>query len=79
MSRKRPSLYTPEYRRQRQRQAVGWIVVAIGVVIGVTHVFRHLGAFRFLPGSGWQELATGYPLAAVFVASGFAMILRHAA
>ncbi|QHE74296.1 hypothetical protein [Rhodococcus sp. WAY2] len=68
------SMYTRAYRRERRRRVVGWLLVAIGVVMGLAHVVTHLGQLHFLPSAGWQDLLLGYPMAMAIVFVGFLCI-----
>lgn len=64
-------------RRARQRQVnrqlrvwtpqriMGWLLMAAGVAVAVVHWLAHMG-WRPIPLSmGWQDLAVGYPAAAL--------------
>lgn len=68
------ALYTEAYKRERRRQVWGWVVLTTGVLIGATHVVTHLGQLRFLPSTGWQDLAVGYPMAMIVALIGFMMV-----
>lgn len=75
MERRRNSAPDERRRRQRQREmnrqlrvwtprrVAGWFLVALAVVMGVTHWLAHLG-WRPIPlAMGWQDLMLGYPAA----------------
>lgn len=66
-----PSLYTAAYRRVRRRRAVGWVLVAVGVVMAVVHIGAHLGRLHLL---GYQDLLIGYPMAAILVLAGVVLV-----
>lgn len=72
------SLYTPEYRRERRRQVLGWILVGIGVAMALLHVITHLGQLHLLASAGWQDLLLGYPMAFVIAGLGFLCVLTRA-
>lgn len=74
VGRERPipeSLYTIEYRRERRRRVVGWVLVGIGAVMAVVHMFTHLGRLKII---GMQDLLIGYPMATVLVLAGFMLV-----
>ena len=61
-----------EYRRKRRTIRFGQALMALGVLVAVVHLLGHLGAFGGQP-SGWQDIAVGYPSAAlVFVVGAIA-------
>lgn len=53
---------TPE--QYMRRRAAGWALVAVGVVIGVTHWLAHLGVLY--EATAMSDLLVGYPMAAAF-------------
>ncbi len=65
------SIYTPEYRRLRRRRMAGWALVVVGAVMGIAHMITHLGRLHLL---GYQDLLIGYPMAALLVFVGFALV-----
>ena len=67
----RPSIYTPAYRRERLRRALGWLIVGIGVVMAVVHGYTHLANVRII---GYQDLLLGYPMASILVLAGFMLV-----
>ena len=59
------------------RRILGWILVAIAVLVAAVHWIAHLG-YPVVPLSmGWQDLLLGYPAAALLGVLA-AMILGHA-
>jgi len=46
----------------RRRRILGWVLVALGVIVGVQHFGHHLGLYT-LVSDGWDDLIAGYPLA----------------
>ncbi|NEK95470.1 hypothetical protein GCU67_15040 [Modestobacter muralis] len=52
------------YRRKRRNVRIGQVLMALGVLIAVTHWLGHIGAFGDQP-SGFVDLVAGYPAAAV--------------
>lgn len=59
-----------QLRTWTPRRIAGWAVVAAAVVMAVVHWVAHLGV-RVLPMSmGWQDLAVGYPAAALLGVAG---------
>jgi hypothetical protein len=51
-----------------RRRFFGWSLVALAVVVGVTHWLAHLGALY--QDTGLWDLTIGYPMAAVLGMSG---------
>jgi hypothetical protein len=59
--------------RRHAARLGGAALVLIGAVMGIAHVFEHLGAFRLLA-PGWQDLLLGYPMAGLLVISGLVLL-----
>ncbi len=53
----------------RRRRILGWTLVVLAIVVGVTHLMEHLGMFEFAS-PGVEDLAAGYPLAGVLGIAG---------
>ncbi len=62
-------------RSYRTRRVVGWSLVVVAVIVGVTHFLEHLGVFAFAS-PGVEDLVAGYPLAALLGVAG-SIILTH--
>lgn len=58
---------------RRRKHIIGWVVVALGGVIGVIHWLGHLGAFGSPP-STLADLVAGYPAAGVLIVIGFVLV-----
>jgi di/tricarboxylate transporter len=43
---------------------VGWALIGLAGVIALQHLIHHFGAFTLIS-NGWDDLAAGYPLAAL--------------
>ncbi|MDV8015525.1 hypothetical protein R4P70_29835 [Rhodococcus sp. IEGM 1241] len=71
------SLYTPEYRRERRRHALGWVLVGLGAAMALLHVITHLGQLHFLSSAAWQDLLLGYPMAFAIAGLGFLCVLAR--
>jgi len=48
----------------RRRRILGWTLVVLAIVVGVSHWMEHLGMFSFAS-EGIEDLVAGYPLAGV--------------
>ena len=68
---RKPSIYTPAYRRERFRRLLGWLLVAIGSVMALVHMYTHLARLRII---GYQDLLLGYPMAAILALAGFMLV-----
>jgi hypothetical protein len=68
---RRSSIYTAAYRRERRRRILGWVLVALGVLMAAVHMVSHLGRLKIV---GYQDLLIGYPMAAVLVLAGFMVV-----
>ena len=53
----------------RRRRVLGWTLVGLAVAIGVQHLMSHLGFFHVIS-PGWDDLAVGYPMAALLGITG---------
>lgn len=62
-------------RADRARRTIGWVLVGLGVVVGVSHWFTHLGAWDFAS-QGIEDLVAGYPMA-VLLGIGGAVVLSR--
>jgi hypothetical protein len=60
----------------RRRRIVGWILVGVGVAIGIQHLVSHMGFFHVIS-AGWDDLLVGYPIAAALGIAG-AVVLSKA-
>lgn len=57
-----------------RRRFFGWSLVALAVVVGVTHWLAHLGALY--QDTGLWDLTIGYPMAAVLGISGAVVLSK---
>jgi di/tricarboxylate transporter len=62
-------------RADRARRTIGWVLVGLGVVVGVSHWLTHLGAWDFAS-QGIEDLVAGYPMA-VLLGIGGAVVLSR--
>ena len=62
-------------RADRARRTIGWVLVGLGVVVGVSHWLTHLGAWDFAL-QGIEDLVAGYPMA-VLLGIGGAVVLSR--
>lgn len=62
-------------REQRARRTIGWVLVGLGVVIGVSHWLTHIGAWDFAS-QGIEDLIAGYPMAALLAIGGAIVLSR---
>ena len=53
----------------RRRRILGWSLVSLAIVVGVTHWLEHLGFFSFAS-SGVEDLVAGYPMAMLLGVAG---------
>jgi hypothetical protein len=61
------------YAQYRRRRVFGWSLVALGVVVGVTHWLQHLQLYS-LASQGVSDVFLGYPMA-VLLGVGGAIVL----
>jgi len=61
-----------QYTRGR---AIGWTLIAVGVVVFAQHLLSHLGFFT-LVSPGVDDIVAGYPLAGVLGISGVILLSR---
>ncbi|MEP6814390.1 MAG: hypothetical protein ABI873_02430 [Marmoricola sp.] len=53
---------------------IAWALVGLGLVVGVNHMFMHLGG-QWLPMSqGLQDVLVGYPTAGLLAVAGFVIL-----
>jgi hypothetical protein len=69
--------YTAEGRRRLVRKIVGGVLVAVGLLVVVTHMVVHLGNVHWLPTAGLRDLLTGYPMGAVFIVVGIVALSKQ--
>lgn len=68
--------FAEQYRRWQRRRFLAGGLIALGVVVVVTHVFIHLGNIQWLPTTGMQDLLTGYPMGGVLIVIGMSLLPR---
>lgn len=64
------------YRSRRQRRIAAWTLFTLAIVIAVTHLLEHAGAFQVMS-PGLQDLLIGYPAAAVLAVLGGVVLGRR--
>lgn len=69
---RRPGSSHPAYR---VRRTLGWALVGLAIVVGVSHWLTHLGAWDFAS-QGIEDLVTGYPMAALLGIGGAIVLSR---
>jgi hypothetical protein len=62
-------------RAYRLRRALGWGLVGLGIVVGVSHWLAHIGLWKFAS-PGVMDLAAGYPMAAALGIAGSIVLGR---
>lgn len=75
--RRQATTFTEQYRQYRRRRFLAVAFVALGAVIVLTHVVVHLGNITWLPTTGLQDLATGYPMGGLLVVLGLVVLGRR--
>ena len=68
--------FTEQYRRWQRRRFLAGGLIALGVVVVLTHVFVHLGNIEWLPTTGMQDLLTGYPVGGALIVVGLTLLPR---
>ena len=62
-------------RAYRFRRVTGWGLVALGIVVGVSHWLSHIGLWGFAS-QGVMDLAAGYPMAVLLGIAGAIVLSR---
>lgn len=62
-------------RAYRTKRALGWSLVTIGVLVGVSHWLEHLQVFTIAP-KGVEDLLLGYPMAQLLGIAGSIVLSR---
>ena len=62
-------------RAYRFRRTVGWGLVGLGIVVGVSHWLAHIGLWEFAS-PGVMDLVAGYPMAAALGIAGSIVLSR---
>lgn len=68
--------FTAQYRQYRRRRVLAVALVVLGSVVIVTHVMVHLADITWLPTTGLQDLATGYPVGGALIVLGLVVLGR---
>lgn len=63
--------FTQQYRRWQMRRLLGGGLIALGLVVVLTHVFMHLAGVRWF---GLQDLLAGYPMGGLLVVAGLVVL-----
>lgn len=45
---RKPSISTPAYQRGKSRRSLGWLLVAVGSVMALVHVYTHLAQQKII-------------------------------
>lgn len=64
---------TRSYASYRRRRSLSWGLIALGIVVGVSHWFEHFGLIRIASLSA-EDLAIGYPTAALLAIVGLMLL-----
>jgi len=62
-------------RVYRFRRALGWGLVGLGILVGVSHWLTHIGLWGFAS-QGVMDLVAGYPMAAALAIAGSIVLGR---
>jgi hypothetical protein len=62
-------------RAYRARRTLGWTLVGLGIVVGVSHWLTHIGVWDFAS-QGIEDLVAGYPMAALLAIGGAIVLSR---
>jgi fatty acid desaturase len=62
-------------RAYQLRRALGWGLVGLGVLVGVSHWLSHIGLWGFAS-QGLMDLVAGYPMAALLGVAGAIVLGR---
>jgi len=62
-------------RAYRFRRALGWGLVGLGILVGVSHWLTHIGLWGFAS-QGVMDLVAGYPMAAALAIAGSIVLGR---
>ncbi|MBW0108069.1 hypothetical protein I4I84_04860 [Pseudonocardia sp. KRD-182] len=77
LQRRQATTFTEQYRQYRRRRFLAVALVALGAVVVLTHVVVHLGNITWLPTTGLQDLATGYPMGGLLIVLGLVVLGRQ--
>lgn len=61
----------------RRRQVIALVLIAVGVIVGLSHLLQHLGLYKLMA-SGMADLLIGYPTAFVLAIVGLMRLPRSA-
>lgn len=62
-------------RAYRLRRGLGWSLVTLGIVVGVSHMLTHIQLWGFAS-QGIMDLVAGYPMAGLLGISGAIVLTR---
>ena len=68
--------YTAAHRRWLMKRIVGFVLVGVGAVMALSHIWAHLGNLTFLPTTGLQDRLIGFPMAAMLFLAGVILASR---
>jgi hypothetical protein len=63
------------WRAKRRERMLGWSLVGVAVVVGVSHLLTHVGVWGFAS-QGVMDLVAGYPMAALLGITGAIVLGR---
>lgn len=62
------------WEKRRRKRRLAWVFIALGMVVGVSHLLEHLDVIEVLPNPTAQDLLLGYPTAGLLIVIGLIML-----
>jgi len=62
------------WEKRRRKRRLAWVFIALGAVVGVSHLLEHLDVIQVLPNPTAQDLLLGYPTAGLLIVIGLIML-----
>lgn len=62
------------WQKRRTKRRLAYVLIALGVVVGVSHVLEHMDVFQILPNPTAQDLLLGYPTAGLLIVVGLVLL-----
>lgn len=62
------------WEKRRTKRRLAYLLMALGAIIGISHILEHLDVLEILPNPTAQDLLLGYPTAGLLIVVGLILL-----